>query len=637
MELKLEEIISLNKRDLTLKLNNIKLKALVQLKEYLDDKYYNTGDKCEFTDEQYDILKDVIINYNPIEKNKVGAKIRVDNNRVKLPYWLGSIDKIKMEEKNKLDNWIKKNSSEEYIIENKLDGISCLLIYDTNKSRLYTRGDGIIGADITHLLKYIKNIPVIKDKISVRGELIIKEDIFKKKYSTDNSNPRNMVSGLVNAKSLGKGIEDVEFIAYEIILDEENQFKPSKQIEILKEYGFLTVNNLIISGNYLDMCNLKEILIENKVVSKYEIDGIIIQPNKKYIRNIKDNPKYAFAFKMTFSDNLIEAEVEAVEWNISKHKLLKPRIRIKPVNLNGVTITYASGSNAKNIVDKCIGKGAIVELTRSGDVIPFILSVIKPAKNPDMPDISYKWNENNVDIIVEEDEKNISDIKLISSFFSGMNIKNISDATVEKIYNQGYTSLISIFRASKEDFEEIDGFQKKLAEKIYNNIHNGLQNTTAELLLGSSCIFGEGIGKRKLKILFDNFPDILECDLDTKDIKKRIIEIEGYSEKTADKIIHRLDDARKLIKDIKPFISYKNEIIVSDKLNEMTVLFSGFRNDELEKKIINNGGKIITGVSKNLKILIVKDKTSSSTKIEKAKKMNIEILLENEFVKKYLN
>ena len=383
-------------------------------------------------------MKEIITNYDTNEKKKVGSKIREDNNRVKLPYWLGSLDKIKAEEVNKLENWKKKNSEDEYIIENKLDGISCLLFYDNEKVKLYTRGDGIIGADITHLLEYIKNIPLLKNKISIRGELIMQDKIFKEKYSKDNSNGRNMVSGLVNAKSLRDGIEDVEFIAYEIILDEEKQSKPFTQLELLKKYGFTVVNNIIIKNDELSIDNLSEILIENKSKSIYDIDGIIIQPNKEYVRNKKDNPKYAVAFKMTISDNLIEAEVDDVEWNISKHKLLKPRIKIKPVNLNGITITYASGFNAKYIVEKSIGKGSIIEITRSGDVIPFIVSVIKPSKEPDMPKVSYKWNENNVDIIVEEDEENIAEIKMISSFFSSMGIKNISDATVEKIYKSGY-------------------------------------------------------------------------------------------------------------------------------------------------------------------------------------------------------
>lgn len=625
--------------DLSNNLKMINFDTLVQMKEYLDNKYYNSGEKCEFTDGQYDVLKDIVSEIDKKEKKKVGIKVREDNNRVKLPYWLGSLDKIKPEDKNKLENWIKKNKSDKYLVENKLDGISCLFTCDKDKINLFTRGDGIIGADITHILKYIKNIPNIKDKVAVRGELIINQNIFKEKYSKDNANPRNMVSGLVNAKILKEEIKDVDFVAYELIIDKEYQEPSDMQIKMLKDYGFKVVKNDIISFEDLNMDILSEILLENRRTCKYEIDGITIQPIKEYKRNIKDNPKYAFAFKMTMENNIIEAQVDEIEWNISKHKLLKPRVKIIPVNLNGVTITYASGFNAKFIVENSLGKNSIVKLTRSGDVIPFIIEVIKPSKNPSMPDFKYKWNENKVDIIIEDDEENISEIKMISSFFAGMGIKNISDATVQKIYNEGYNTLIKIFKASKVDFEKIEGFQNKLAEKIYNNIHDGLQNTSKDIILGSSGIFGEGIGKRKLKVLFDNFPDILETKLNKKDLTKKITDIPTYSDKTAEKIVLNLNKAIVFLLEIKEFVTFKSPVLKdlsNENLKDLTILFSGFRDLELEKEITENGGKITTSVSKNLKILIVKDKTSTTSKIEKAKTLGVEIMLYDEFIEKYM-
>lgn len=626
--------------DLSNNLKMIDFDTLIKMKEYLDDKYYNTGEKCEFTDEQYDVLKDIISGFDKKEKNKVGIKVREDNNRVKLPYWLGSLDKIKPEDKNKLENWIKKNKSDKYLVENKLDGISCLLTCNKDKINLYTRGDGIIGADITHILKYIKNIPDIKDKdkIAVRGELIISQKVFQEKYAKDNANPRNMVSGLVNAKNLKEEIRDVDFVAYELIIDKEYQVSSDNQIKILSDYGFKVVKNNIISFEELNMGVLGEILLENRRTCKYEIDGIIIQAVKEYKRNTKDNPKYAFAFKMTMENNIIEAQVDEIEWNISKHKLLKPRVKIIPVNLNGVTITYASGFNAKFIVENSLGKNSIVKLTRSGDVIPFIVEVIKSSKSPSMPEFKYKWNENKVDIIIEDDEENISEIKMISSFFSSMGIKNVSDATVEKIYKQGYNTLVKIFEANKEDFEKIEGFQKKLAEKIYNNIHDGLKNTSKDILLGSSGIFGEGIGKRKLKVLFDNFPDILETRLNKKDLIKKISDIPSYSDKTAEKIVLNLDKAINFLNEVKPFVTFNSiiEKIEKGDLKDLTILFSGFRDMELEKKIIDNGGKVLTSVSKNLKILIVKDKSSTTSKVEKARTLGVEILEYDEFIDKYM-
>ena len=631
----LNKLSKLKDDKLLIELKKIDIGKLKSLKEYLDDKYYNTEETCEFNDFQYDILKDLIAEIEG--KNyihSIGSKVREDDNRVKLPVWLGSLDKIKPEDKNKLNNWIAKNNFENYIVENKLDGVSCLYECKKGNVKLYTRGDGSIGADITHLLEYIKNIPKVKIDIMIRGELIMKEKTFKSKYSDTVANSRNMISGLVNAKSLRIGLYDVDFVTYEIISNEDYQSNPSKQFNMLEHLGFQVVSNKIINKTELNVEKLSEILIYNKSLYEYEIDGIIIQPDEKYIRNLKDNPKYAFAFKI---NTFVEAIVEGVEWNISKYKLLKPRIKIKPVNLNGVNINYASGSNAKNIFDNSIGKGAVVKLTRSGDVIPYIFDVIKAAEFPDMPTISYKWNENKVDIIVEDDENNISDIKMISSFFSGMGIKNISDSTVEKIYNAGYKTLKSILKAKKEDFQKIDGFQKTLSEKIYNNIHNGLQNITLDLLIGSACVFGEGIGRKKVKSLLDNFPDILEINMSEKDMIEKIKNIEGFSDKTAEKIVNNIDKVKKFLKDIEKYVSYeKSAQLSSNKLEGKSILFSGYRPKELMEIITKNGGTIASTVNKTLSILIVKDKDSHSSKIETAKKFGIEILYENEFIDNYL-
>ena len=631
----LNKLSKLKDDKLLIELKKIDIGKLKSLKEYLDDKYYNTEETCEFNDFQYDILKDLITEIEGENYiHSIGSKVREDDNRVKLPVWLGSLDKIKPEDKNKLNNWVAKNNFENYIVENKLDGVSCLYECKKGNVKLYTRGDGSIGADITHLLEYIKNIPKVKIDIMIRGELIMKEKTFKSKYSDTVANSRNMISGLVNAKSLRIGLYDVDFVAYEIISNEDYQSNPSKQFNMLEHLGFQVVSNKIINKTELNVEKLSEILIYNKSLYEYEIDGIIIQPDEKYIRNLKDNPKYAFAFKI---NTFVEAIVEGVEWNISKYKLLKPRIKIKPVNLNGVNINYASGSNAKNIFDNSIGKGAVVKLTRSGDVIPYIFDVIKAAEFPDMPTISYKWNENKVDIIVEDDENNISDIKMISSFFSGMGIKNISDSTVEKIYNAGYKTLKSILKAKKEDFQKIDGFQKTLSEKIYNNIHNGLQNITLDLLIGSACVFGEGIGRKKVKSLLDNFPDILEINMSEKDMIEKIKNIEGFSDKTAEKIVNNIDKVKKFLKDIEKYVSYeKSAQLSSNKLEGKSILFSGYRPKELMEIITKNGGTIASTVNKTLSILIVKDKDSHSSKIETAKKFGIEILYENEFIDNYL-
>lgn len=609
------------------------INVLHKLKLYLDDKYYNTGEEVYLTDYQYDLLKEIIQKRDPMYVPPIGAKIRMNDNRVELPFWLGSMDKLKPEDIIELKRWLVKNESKEYIIESKLDGISCLLISKKGKIKLYTRGDGITGSDISYLAQYFKNIPKkLNEDIAIRGELIISKDIFNKKYSSEFKNPRNMVAGRIGAKTIRSGLEDIEFIAYEII-DNGTLIKPEEQLSKLSDMGFQVVNYSIIDS--LTVENLIEIFMNFKDNSIFEIDGIIVQPNMQYKRNKSGNPSYAFAFKVRLDTNLVNAEVEEVEWNISRWGLLKPKIRIKPVFLNGVTITYTSGFNARYIEDNQIGPKSIIKLTRSGDVIPFIVEVIKKTK-AQMPDIPYKWNETHVDIYTEENE-NIVCIKIITNIFASLNIKHVSELTVSKLYNHGLDTLLKIIYASKEDFEDIEGFGKRLAERTYNNIHEGLQNISLSTLLGGSGIFGRGIGVKKIQVLLEEIPDILELysTISKKKLFKRINEVKGFSDKTTNNIIDNLPWAIKFVEKMKPFISIKIAKNLANDLKGMIFVFSGFRDKKLEEKIINRGGKVSTSVSSNTTCVIANDLDKITGKIQKALDLNIDLYEKENFLLKF--
>lgn len=610
---------------------NEKLIKLHEIKLYLDDIYYNTGKESGFTDFQYDILKEILQKRDPNYIPTVGAKIRAGDNKVKLPYWLGSMNKLKPEDISDLNRWIIKNEATDCIVEDKLDGISCLLISRNNNIKLYTRGDGEIGSDISYLTPYFKDIPKnIKENIAVRGELIMKYDTFKKKYSEEFANPRNFVAGRIGSKTLRKGIEDIDFVAYEIVKD-GICMNPEDQLIYLKEIGFNTVNYSITSN--IEPEELIGKFLLSKQNSQYEIDGIIIQSNTPYIRNISGNPYYAFAFKVRLDNNIIEATVEEVEWNISKWGILKPRIRIVPVNLGGVTITYTTGFNAKYIVDNDIGPGTVIQLTRSGDVIPYIVSVIE-GTYAQLPEEEYEWNETKVDII-SKGNNNIMCVKLIASFFAALKIKHVSEATVNKMYNHGLKNIIDIISAEQQDFEQIEGFGKRLAERTYENIHNGLKNISISLLLGASGVFGLNVGVRKVELLFNAFPNILDIytDYSYEELYNEIINIEGFSDKTTRKIIDNLEWAEKFIKNIRKYITLKDEKCVSDDLINYKIVFSGFRDKMLEDKIKKRGGKVVTSISKNTTLLIVADIEKSGGKMEKARELGIDIYEKEEFIK----
>ena len=181
--------------------NKENLKKIHEMKLYADNNYYNEGKETGFDDYQYDMLKETLQRRDPNYKVPIGTKIREGENRVNLPFWLGSMDKFKPEDETEIKKWVSKNKSNQYIIEDKLDGVSCLIVVRKGTIKLYTRGDGIIGADISYLAPYFDTIPnKIDVDIAVRGELIMPIDVFTQKYSKEYANPRNMVAGRIGGK-----------------------------------------------------------------------------------------------------------------------------------------------------------------------------------------------------------------------------------------------------------------------------------------------------------------------------------------------------------------------------------------------------------------------------------------------------
>lgn len=631
--------------------NVAELSELHSLKLYLDDLYYNT-DKYELSDKLYDILKDVLVKRDPGYIPPVGAKIRSHENRVKIPFWMGSADKITPDEQKELDRWFEKNHCKELIVSDKLDGVSGTFTCINGVKKLYTRGDGEIGADISYLIQYIDTIPDIKENIAVRGELIIKKNVFNDKYYEGNlkdktkisekgserryKNARNMVSGLVGAKTVRVGLRDIQFIVYEIV-GNETMPCPSKQFKMIKKLGFTPAKYEKINSTRL---MTEWIMLYNKFKeeSEYDIDGIVVQSNVEYDRNTSGNPSYMFAFKVNSDDAIHPTTVLDIEWSISSWGQIIPVAIIEPIELPGNTLKRVTVSNAGLMKDKGIGPGAIINVTRSKEVIPFIVSVSKPCREFKWPDIPFEWDENNVHIKavdISEGVMAVMKIKFFAKFFTKMGIKHVSKATVSKLYNNGFNTLLKILAATEKDLVKIDGIQKKSAERIVKNIREGLQGLKAPELLGAAGVFGFGIGRKRVIALMTDISDLLVAD--KNGLKERILAVEGFSEIMAEKVIENIDYAVQFVDEISKYSSFVDDTRVSDELVGKKFVFSGFRSKELEQQIEDRGGKTVTSVSKKTSGIIVASKDSKITeKVVKANTLGIPVYTKEEFIKKFV-
>jgi NAD-dependent DNA ligase len=645
-------------QDIIKYISNLSIVEIEDIIKYASDKYYNT-ETSVISDAIYDMLIDYLNLKNPKSKIllNVGSKIKstLKDRKVKLDYWLGSMDKIKPPS-NQLSNWIDKYPPP-YNLSDKLDGISTLIVYRNNKINMYTRGTATEGLDITNLVKYldlpdydtvykyciknnIKSKNVENNLIAFRGELVINDKLFTKKWANTFKNGRNAVAGLVNSKTINPEFAvDVDLVLYEVV----DPFYPiTTQFEIIEDLKFNIVYNKNILDN-LTFENLSEYFKKRRDKSKYLIDGIIITSINNNIRNVKGNPEYAFAFKDVLEDQMAQTKVISIEWNISKGGYIIPTLILEPVNIGGVEIKRATGNNAKFIVDNKLGSGALIEIIRSGDVIPKVVKVIKPVKTPDLPkDLKWKWNDTNVDIILENSDGNKDVlIKSIYFFFSTLETKGLGEKNIEKIINSGLNSIIKIISAKKEDLLKVEGFKEKTVNNIIESIKSSLTNISLAKLMAASGTLGYGLGYERFKLILNDYPNLLEnySEWSKSEFIDNIIQINGWDEKTATLFVGNFKDFIKFYNSIKPFVEIQTlkKNIVKSWATGLTFVMSGFRDNDLKELIENQGGKISTSVSKNTDYLIVKDQSNidnPTDKINKALELKIKIITKDNIIKK---
>ena len=598
----------------------------MDIKELVDKltlyNYHYTNGEPLVSDKEYDDLYDTLYELDP--KNAFFKKVGCEttNNCVKLPYHLGSQTKIKTSKT--LDNWLKKYNTNNYVISEKLDGISAY--YNSLEGKLYTRGNGTVGSDISHILPYI-NLPKLETTTNVRGELIISKANWNTKYG---SNARNVVAGLVNAKVPNKKLlKLVDLVIYQVL---------DVNVSIGCSLQLIKSNCVIYSviDSSLNIEYLTQQLINFKTNSKYEIDGIVVIDNSRYYNNIvSGNPDFSFAFKSIEIEESANTTVLDVEYKLSKDNLYKPRVIFNKITIDNVNIECATGYNAKYIRDNGIGPGAIVKIVRSGQVIPKIIEVIKKVE-PKMPDGKWQWDNTNTDaIFVKVDSESLPKEQQVGRtvyFFKTLGIKNLSEGTINKLYDNKYTSLESILEIKNSDsLKGIDGLADKKITIILDCITQALSVNNLEEIMAASNIFERSLGVKKLKLIIEHFDNVMS-DKITLD---NLIVIKGIGSVNAQQFLNNLDNFKLFyekyysVKDEKDNADKKDVEIVKSldkRLIGKKVSFSGFRDKALEKQIELNGGKVVSTISKTTDILITKDINSNSSSMKKAKELGIVII-----------
>lgn len=560
--------------------------------------------------------------------HEVGESIDTQSeSKVTLPLWMGSMDKIKEDDKKLFDRWIQKNNESVYVTD-KLDGVSALCIRTSQDTRLYTRGNGSVGSDISSMIPYINGIPDTQKVKSfiVRGELLVSKKAFASMLTNQHvkseSNARNTVSGVVNSKVPNETIiQQIDFVAYEWISPThttEPALVPKQQMHKLESVGFIPCHYEPLE--HASMAALRGVLQRRKLESAYEIDGIVVIANGSHMRNTKGNPSYAFAFKM--HNDQMNTVVKEVQWNISKDKYFKPVVIVEPVRLSGVQIQKASGISAKFIVDNKIGQGAIVTITRSGEVIPKIVQVIVPSKKVALPTVPFEWTKTKVDIVQIEDTIE-SEFKRFQMMVECLDIKHLRKGTLQKLYfDKNVRSLATLFNLTQDDLVSMKGFQARSAQNIVRSIQETKESLNLKKLMVCSNILGRGIGAKTIDNIMQHEPTILTQSQPSKDA---LLRIKGISEITAQLFVSNIakfkqflitNDLEYIMKEMPS--EEKGASPLSDRLKGLSFVFTGFRSDDLKEDIVKHGGVVENAITLKTTHLITKPNASMTSKTKKA-------------------
>jgi NAD-dependent DNA ligase len=578
--------------------------------------------------------------------------------KVRLPIQMKSLNKMKSTAE--LQEWCKSLGLRHLslVVMPKFDGVS--LLHDEVSGKAYSRGGAENeGQNCDGHFKAAKILSPSTDLRYTFGEFVFSRQSWEKNFQGRVSHetgehyksPRNTAAGLINRDEPSKLLEHVSFYRYGA--DDASLENFSTYAELLaflcKHYVQYPLYDVVLPENLTE--EYLKGLFDNWG-RHYYIDGLVVYIND--LRTWKTigrhsstgNPLYAVAYKHpSFTDTFL-TKVKGINWKVSKAGALKPVVNIEAVDTGDCSMENPTGYNAGWVSDKCLAKGAEVLVTRSGGVIPKILSTAKAAPAHELEAMwdglascprcgePTKWNSTHVELCCVN--PNCPGIRLAKMvfFFTTCGVENMGEETIAKLYDAGLDSVASILNSTPRQLLSINGLGEAMVSVILENcarINKGLDMAT--LMHASDCF--EGIGKAKAEKIMK------EID------KERFVWLMSQTEPTkflgvGEKIAEGVPECSisnktylSFFKGVKPFKRFLMETgipIVNDseptinpngKCAGMAVCFSGVRDAGLENAIRSEGGAIVNGVSRKTTHLLVDDAAFASSKTKRARELGV--------------
>lgn len=570
-----------------------------------------------------------------------------------------SLDKTK--ETDQLVSWL---GSKEGLLSWKMDGLTIVLAYENGKLvKAVTRGNGQVGEVITNNAKVFKNIPLeipCKSHLVLRGEAVISYSEFERinqllDEEEQYKNPRNLCSGSV--RQLNNEItakRNVEFYAFALVEADGLDFGNSQEnkMKFLEGQGFDIVEyKMVNAGNIVDTVKW----FQDKITSNnFPSDGLVlIYEDIAYgdsLGRTAKFPRNSIAFK--WADEIADTKLLGIEWSASRTGLINPIAIFEPVELEGTTVSRASVHNLSIMEQLQLGEDDIIQVYKANMIIPQIAqnltrssNIKAPSECPVCGKKTSVHEENGVKVLVCENEECLAKkIKSISHFVSrdAMNIDGMSEATIEKLVEKGLLhGLAGLFTLSKykDEITEMEGFGKRSFEKLVQAAENAKKTTVAKFVY-SLGIPNIGLSNAKMvcKYMDNDFERVRHAS------KEELVEIDGIGEVIAESFANFFEEPgnNKIVDDLLEVIEFEKEETNQEEEDMAGINFvitgkvNIFANRNSVKEIIEaRGGKVTGSVTSKTNFLINNDVLSNSSKNKKAKELDIPIITEEEFIKKF--
>ena len=630
------------------------IKKLNYYTKFYDEGHPKISDK-EWDDMYFELVKaenETGIYFEDSPTQRVNYQVLNKLEKVEHDHLMLSLDKTK--DINTLNAFIK---NKDIISMAKMDGLTCSLTYENGRLiRAETRGNGIVGENILHNALQVKNIPNkinFKKKLVIDGEIICDYKTFER-FNSEYKNPRNFASGSIRLlDSRESSMRGLSFVAWDCIEGLENEIYLNAKLWSLHENGFTIVPYIVHGNNNIekDIENIKKYSKEKG----YPIDGIVVKYNnvEEYLKAGKTDHHFKGGLAYKFYDDEYDTILKDIEYDIGRTGVLTPVAVFNSINIDGTECSRASLHNMSILKETLHGsgwKGQQIKVFKANQIIPQISwaegddeytkeYIDYPHICPICKGKTSIHNNNGVEILMCDNSD--CEGKILNRFVhfcskKGLDIKGLSKATLEKLMDWGWINTyqdIFLLYQYKNKWINKTGFGEASVNKILNAIEEA-KNTTLDRIIAAAGI--PEIGSRVAKDLSNHYNSWNDFRNE-----KDFLQYDGIGEVMNNNLLTFNYDDLNLDYTINRFLSIKNENKNDENVKTLdgkTFCITGkvhiFRNrSELQKDIESKGGRVVSSMSSKVDYLINNDNASTSAKSVQAKKLNIQVITEEEYLK----